>query len=215
MPHALLLTGVGRYSDPWHPFAATSAVLADAASARGFDVTIADDVDAAVAALAAGELPDLLLADLGKPVDGMPSPASPAGLKRALAAVPLLALHASANTFPESEAWEAAIAGRWIDDVSWHPERGAARVSATPAGRALGLDDFDTVDERYHRLRPGTPRTVLLEVPSEHGGAEPVAWLVEGSPRRAYSALGHDEEAYLAPPVPALLETLIDWVAAN
>ena len=210
MPAALLLTGVGRYADPWHPFASTSAVLADAASARGFDVTIADDVDAAVAALERGALPDLLLADLGKPVDGMPSPASPAGLERVLSAVPVLALHASANTFPDSEAWEAAIAGRWIDDVSWHPERGATRVSATAAGRALGLVDFDTVDERYHRLRAGTARTVLLEVASEHGGTEPVAWLVEGHPRRAYCALGHDAEAYLAAPVPALLETLID-----
>lgn len=215
MPRALLLTGVGRYSDPWHPFAATSAVLAAAATAQGFEVVMADDVDAAVAALADGPLPDLLLADLGKPVDGMPSPGSPAGLERALAAVPLLALHASANSFPESDAWERAVGARWIDDVSWHPDRGATRVSATQAGRDLGLADFDTVDERYHRLRHASDRRILLEVPSEHGGAEPVAWVLDGPPRRAYSALGHDAEAYLAPAARALLETLIGWVAAN
>jgi hypothetical protein len=213
VPTALLLSGVGRYADPWHPFAETSAVLATAAAARGFDVTIAPDVDAALAALETGALPDLLLADLGKPVDGMPSPASPAGLERALASVPLLALHAAANSFPDSDAWEAAIGARWIDGESWHPDRGATRVSATAAGADLGLADFDTVDERYHRLRPGASRTVLLEVPSDDAGSEPVAWVVDGTVRRAYSALGHDAEAYAAAPVRALLETLIGWVA--
>ncbi|MDO7882821.1 ThuA domain-containing protein [Salinibacterium soli] len=211
---ALLLSGVGRYADPWHPFAPTSEVIAAVAESRGFAVTIADDVDAAVAALEHGALPELLIANLGKPVDGMPSPAAPAGLERALAEVPLLAVHAAANSFPDSDAWAAAVGARWIDGVSWHPDYGPVRVSATAAGRGLGLADFDTVDERYHALRPAAERSVLLEVDAEGGGTEPVAWLVEGAPRRAYSALGHDAAAYDAEPVRELVGRLVEWVTA-
>ncbi|MGX5682105.1 ThuA domain-containing protein [Schumannella luteola] len=210
---ALLLSGVGRYADPWHPFGPTSDVIAAVATSRGFSVTIADDVDAAVAALEHGALPDLLIANLGKPVDGMPSPAAPAALERALAEVPLLAIHAAANSFPDSDAWAAAVGARWIDGTSWHPDYGPTTVSVTPAGDQFGLEPFDTVDERYHALRPAAERSVLLEVESDGGGAEPVAWLVGGSPRRAYSALGHDVAAYDAGAVRDLVSRLVEWVA--
>lgn len=48
---ALILSGAGRYGDPWHPFAATSARLADILRAEGFEVEVSSDVDARMAAL--------------------------------------------------------------------------------------------------------------------------------------------------------------------
>lgn len=212
---ALLLSGTGRYADPWHPFGPTSELIAGVAESHGFSVEVADDVDAAIASLETSALPDLLIANLGKPVDGLPSPSSPAGLARALATVPLLAVHAAANSFPDAEGWEAALGARWIDGDSWHPDYGPTRVTPTEAGREFGLHAFDTVDERYHRLRTGSPRTVLLDVESDDGGTEPVTWLIEGAPRRAYSALGHDEAAYGAAPVRALLGRLVEWLATR
>ena len=55
-PRALLLSGVGRYADPWHPFAATSAALAGLLGEAGFSVELAEDVDAALAGMAAPDL---------------------------------------------------------------------------------------------------------------------------------------------------------------
>jgi hypothetical protein len=85
---ALLLSGVGRYADPWHPFSETSAALADLLREAGYDVDIPADVDAALAGLAAADdsdLPDLLVVNVGLPRDELPSPGTPdaaAGLTR-------------------------------------------------------------------------------------------------------------------------------------
>jgi hypothetical protein len=48
-PQALVLSGGGRYADPWHPFAETSGALAGILGESGFGVEIADGVDAALA----------------------------------------------------------------------------------------------------------------------------------------------------------------------
>jgi hypothetical protein len=78
-PQALLLSGTGRYADPWHPFAETSAALAGLLREQGFGVEMADDVDAALARLAApdgpadADLPDLLVVNVGLPRDGRPA----------------------------------------------------------------------------------------------------------------------------------------------
>ena len=105
-PRALLLSGTGRYADPWHPFAETSRALAGLLREAGFGVDMADDVDAALAGLPAPGLPaaggtaaggtaaggraqdgpaqggpagapDLLVVNVGLPRDDLPSPGTP------------------------------------------------------------------------------------------------------------------------------------------
>ena len=46
MKHALILSGAGRYSDPWHPYADTSARLASVVENVGLHCVIDSDVDA-------------------------------------------------------------------------------------------------------------------------------------------------------------------------
>jgi hypothetical protein len=44
MPRSLVLSGGGRYADPWHPFAKTSARLADVLWSLGHRVEVTDFV---------------------------------------------------------------------------------------------------------------------------------------------------------------------------
>src|SRR6188474_1322046 len=68
---ALLISGAGRYADPWHPFARTSAAIAELVTDAGLAVEITEDVDGALAGLAESA-PDLLILNIGDP--GGPSP---------------------------------------------------------------------------------------------------------------------------------------------
>ena len=161
-PRALLLSGTGRYADPWHPFAETSEALAGLLREAGFGVEIADDVDAALAGLAAPGgtaqggtahsgpaprgpahrgpagtgLPDLLVVNVGLPRDGLPSPGTPdasAGLRRWLAdGRSMLVSHVSSTSFLDSPEWADALGGRWIRGTSMHPEYGPAAIHVHP-----------------------------------------------------------------------------------
>src|SRR6187431_2920104 len=71
---ALLISGAGRYADPWHPFARTSAAVADIVNEAGFAVDIAADVDDALARLAESAL-DLLMLNIGDPAGPLPEDA--------------------------------------------------------------------------------------------------------------------------------------------
>lgn len=52
-----VISGSGRYADPWHPFAETSQRIAGILRDAGHDVTVSDDVDARLAALARDAAP--------------------------------------------------------------------------------------------------------------------------------------------------------------
>lgn len=218
-PHALLLTGTGRYADPWHPYPATSAHLVRILQEAGLEVSEREDVDAALAEVADGSLPDLLVANLGRPDElpaGEDEPGA-AGLERLIAAVPILALHAAANCFPACDAWERAIGGRWLPQVSWHPEFGSSTVRRAEGAAhpvTAGIEAFCLQDERYLDLRRGENLTVLYEHEDPRGGSAPSIWLraVPGEPRRAYDALGHDERSYAAPEHRLLIARLALWL---
>lgn len=105
---ALIVSGSGRYADPWHPFAATSAAIADILRGEGIEVEISEDVDARLAALADGEAdadadakandapdadadakandaPDLLVVNVGDPALTDPEHPEPEAERRARA----------------------------------------------------------------------------------------------------------------------------------
>ncbi|MEU6841170.1 ThuA domain-containing protein [Streptomyces sp. NPDC046716] len=201
--HGLLLGGVGRYTDPWHPFAETNTGLTDVAREAGVVLEPAGDIDAALASFAEGALPDLVVVNIGLPRDGRPVPdgaGAAAGLARLLGSVvPVLAVHSSATCFPDDEVWEAGLGGTWVRGTSMHPPYGRAHVLVTDADHPVtaGLDDFALDDERYTHLRHGPGVRVLLAHEHE-GGRHPLLWVHTrpGGGLTVYDALGHDGRSY-------------------
>jgi hypothetical protein len=231
-PKALLLSGVGRYADPWHPFAETSAALAGLLTEAGYDVDIPADVDTALAGLAADDpaLPDLLVINVGLPRDGQPSPGTPdaaAGLTRWLSSTrPLLASHVSSTSFVELPEWESGLGGRWVRGQSMHPEYGPAAIHVLPGSGPLvaGIGDFKLPDERYSWLR--TAPGITVHATHTHEGVEhPVMWSFERGSQRGtsgqetagrtfYDALGHDAASYGSAERLELLRRALAWLTA-
>ncbi|WP_323960132.1 ThuA domain-containing protein [Arthrobacter sp. JZ12] len=228
MTTALLLSGTGRYADPWHPFEETSDAVAGLLKARGLQVTTADDVDTALAGLRdPGAWPDLLVVNVGLPRDGGTSPGTAeasAGLDAWLTGGrPLLGLHSSSTSFVESEAWEAALGGRWVRGVSMHPEYGKANI-LLEGSFPVGVPDFTVDDERYSWLR--TSPDVVVHARHEHEGhLHPLMWSLQrpvradagsgaGVARSFYDALGHDAASYSSPEHRELLVRAVDWLLA-
>lgn len=229
---ALVVAGAGRYADPWHPFAATAAALADVVRGAGLDVDVTPDEEGAVEdALARlvdpAARPDLLLLSVGLPRDGAPSPAPGPALDglRAFCAEgrALLGCHVAATSFVEVPAWEDRLGGRWVRDVTWHPEIGPASVrvrrgahpSLADGGGPPVPDVVELVDEVYCDLRVADDVVVLADAEHE-GRTHPLAWVREepGGRRTAYDALGHDERSFASAGHRALLDRLVRWLAA-
>ncbi|KQZ85325.1 hypothetical protein ASD56_02970 [Microbacterium sp. Root166] len=212
MSRVLVFSGGGDYADPWHPFAETSARVAEILAAAGHnDVTVVDSL-----AELEAELPDaeVLVVNAG----GGPEPHPlDAELARILGAYdgPLVALHVAATLLPESDAWERMLGGRWVRGRSMHPPRGPLTVRAVSRHPIVdGLASSATVDEAYSWLRVAASSEVLL-VHDLEGGAQPMCWIAESDGRRvAYDGLGHDLEAYEAPVAVTVLGRLVAWVAA-
>ncbi|MGX1159235.1 hypothetical protein FBY31_2396 [Arthrobacter sp. SLBN-100] len=228
---AMLLSGVGRYADPWHPFAETSAALAGLLRETGYDVDVPADVDAALETLALGEdsaLPDLLVVNVGLPRDELPSPGTPdarAGLSRWLdSARPMLVSHVSSTSFLDLPAWETGVGGRWVRGQSMHPEYGPAAIHIVPDSGPLvaGIPDFKLLDERYSWLR--TAPGIKVHATHTHDGVEhPVMWSFERSAERVkpgrgpagrtfYDALGHDAASYESAEHRELLHRALAWL---
>jgi len=228
-PKALLLSGVGRYADPWHPFAETSAALAGLLTEAGYDVDLPADVDTALAGLAAADdtaLPALLVVNVGLPRDGQLSPGTPgaaAGLTRWLSSTrPLLASHVSSTSFVDLPEWEAGLGGRWVRGQSMHPDYGPAAIHILPGSGPLvaGIGDFKLQDERYSWLR--TSPGITVHATHTHDGAEhPVMWSFERTAsghetagRTFYDALGHDAASYGSAEHLELLRRALAWLTA-
>ncbi|MBT2512430.1 ThuA domain-containing protein [Arthrobacter sp. ISL-30] len=227
---ALLLSGVGRYADPWHPFAETSAALATLLREAGFDVEIPDDVDAALEGLNAAVpnqtdsvRPDLLVVNVGLPRDGNPAPKTPdaaRGLRRWLDdGGPLLACHVSSTSFLDFPEWEEAVGGRWIRGTSMHPDYGLAeiQVDRDSAPLAAGIPDFTVMDERYSWLR--TVPGITVHATHQHDRvSQPLIWSLtrlrpEGTEARSfYDGLGHDAASFESPEHRELLQRAIAWL---
>lgn len=218
-PRATIATGTGRYADPWHPFPTTSACIAAALRTDGWDVTVDDDVDHALAHL---DGVDLLVVDAGDPWrDGATAlapradPAADAGLRAAIArGIGLVAVHAALSSLRDHPSWREAIGGEWQPGVSWHPPIGQTRVRVVDgdhpvSGRMPGLDVYD---ERYSDLVVDDGARVLA-VHDVDGVEHPAVWVRERPTRAVVSSLGHDERAYEAPALVALLQRAARWAA--
>jgi len=211
MTRTLVFSGGGDYVDPWHPFAETSALIAQLLEPEASEVLVVDRV-----AALERELPsaDLLIVNAG----GGPEPHPlDARLARAMESLRggLLVLHVAATLLPEVPEWEHRLGGRWVRGQTMHPARGALRLRASADPLVADLDPLDTVDEAYSWLRVDERARVLCRHEYENL-SHPVVWTVEAGGRRcAYSALGHDVQAYDAPAVRELLRRLARWSSAS
>ncbi|CAL4858896.1 ThuA domain-containing protein [Microbacterium sp. MM2322] len=210
MSRVVVFSGGADYADPWHPFAETSAIVADVLREDGGDVTVVDTLEGLVARIDAA---DLLVINAGGGTAPHPLDARLAEILAGYGG-PLLALHVAATLLPEYAAWEARLGGRWVRGVTFHPERGPLRVRTVSASVA-DLPAVDTVDEAYTELWVSPEADVLLAHDDPDGVAHALAWAHENDGcRAAYSALGHDAEAYASPLAPDFIRRLTRWLLA-
>ncbi|SEH55033.1 MULTISPECIES: ThuA domain-containing protein [unclassified Leifsonia] len=230
MTRALILSGEGRYADPWHPFARTSDRLAGLLTSLGMDAEVSGDVDARMAALPS-ELPDLLVLNLGDPALNFPDDPAPdaeaegrAGLLGYLAAGrPLLGVHATSTSLRGIPEWKSILGGVWVRGESFHPDYARLNVhlAAEPPAFIAGLDDFAVQDELYSNLSLEPDNIVLAtaSATASSGGDEvPVVWartVGPASARVVYDALGHDTAAYESAGHQALLARCVRWLLSS
>jgi type 1 glutamine amidotransferase len=225
MPDAIILSGAGRYADPWHPFAETSEALAELVSEAGFTVQVAEDPDAALAALDEGVR--LLVVNAGDPAgpaaDGADAlhaeatviAAGETALDAAIdRGIGILAVHAAAASLRDYPAFERALGARWLSGVSWHPPISEAHVHVVGNHAIVeGLADFTVFDERYTGFR----LLDVIEPIAEHTegeGRHPLVWAREfGRSRLVYDALGHDTRSYESAGHRDLIARSLDWLS--
>lgn len=196
MTKTLILSGGGRWADPWHPFAATSTRLAGIAESLGHTVEIAEELEERLVDLGGVDVVVVNAAD--GPRTGAHD-AAVSGLSAFLArGGGVLAIHVGASTLIGMPDWEVVTGMKWIDGVSMHPPLGPSHVLVHPGNHAIAapLHDFDLIDERYCNLR--VARDVVPFVSHDHEGTnQPLAWARSyGRARIVADALGHGVESY-------------------
>lgn len=232
-----MLSGRGRYEDPWHDMAATShrvaTVLAGAeagagagSTAGGYDVVVRGSFPDAADDLAGF---DLLVVNTGS---GRPDAAHDGDDARwapfheavrawADAGRPVLALHQGANTFADSPHWARILGGRWVDGESMHPPIGPATFMVADPDHPIGAPLVSRLtgavtafDERYSYLRVASGVDVILTQVHDDV-AHPVVWAHQGGGVRVvYDGLGHDVRSYDSASRRALLRGEVAWLLA-
>ncbi|ACQ81548.1 conserved hypothetical protein [Beutenbergia cavernae DSM 12333] len=212
----VVLAGTGRYADPWHDFPGTSEAIAGVLRKEGHAVEVRptepDAFDLAGA--------DLLVVNAGgglhEDTGGTEWAAAHAALTTTLSiGMPVLGVHAAANTFTDVPAWHARLGGRWVVGTSMHPERGESRfdVVMPPHPIVAGLHTLHVADdERYSRLETDPFVVPLLD--HAHDGLRHVcAWVHDGAHGRAvYDGLGHGATSYDSPDRRELLLREVRWL---
>lgn len=213
MADAVLLSGGGDFVDPWHPFAETAALIAEVLAELDVRTKVVDTAAAFAAALGSGARLAVVQASndfAPTPHDGVVIDALATHLG---AGRPLLAVHSAACLFVDRPEWERMLGGRWVPELSYHPELGPARASLAPHPITEGLAEVEVVDERYTALRV-SPDAEVLAWHEEAGARHPLAWARHGDARVVYDALGHDARSYESPTRRALLAAEVRWLLA-
>ncbi|MGC0251741.1 ThuA domain-containing protein [Pseudactinotalea sp. Z1748] len=216
-PRAVIISGAGRYADPWHPFEQTSAALARLLTENGVTAHIypsdAGDVDLAGV--------DLLVVNAGggSTTDADDAASDPVALRRSVldftaAGGPTLVVHTGSNTFYESARWSELLGGAWVTGVSMHPPLAEDVVQVVDADHPIstGLGELRIRDERYSFLRVAPTARVLIT--HRHDDTEhALVWVhTHEGVRVVYDALGHDEAAYAGADRRELLRREVAWL---
>ncbi|WP_157973927.1 ThuA domain-containing protein [Desertihabitans aurantiacus] len=225
MPTALVVSGSGRWADPWHPFEQTSERLRQVLAGTGLEVTVRDDVEDALTGLPAVDLLVLNIGNTEGPdpdvpdLPERPGPEVVAAIESSLQqhlerGGALLGVHSATTALPSSSTYASLLGGRWVRGRTMHPPIGPARVEPVDVDHpvAAGLGPIELVDERYSWLETGPDVTVLCE--HEHDEEQhPVVWARTAGPARVlYSGLGHDARSYDSPAHRELLVRGAGWL---
>lgn len=217
--HAVVISGAGRYSDPWHPFAETSEALDELLTSQGL-ISRIQRTDAEDLSLAGVDLVVVNAGGGSTTADDFAQP-TPVQLRAAVlefvrSGGPMLVVHTGSNTFYETPEWAGLIGGRWVPGVSMHPPLDVAEVSVLDGAHPITADLPEPVvrDERYSYLEVDPSAQVLL-TQSHDEIDHPILWThTAGGVRVVYDALGHDAQAYDGQFRRALLRREVDWLLA-
>jgi hypothetical protein len=225
MARVLVLSG-GRqpFVDPWHPFAAVSARVAEIAADAGFDVEVSLDplerlTDLAGVDVLVGDAPNPAMpgsadAVRGEAPTGSALEAASAGLSAFLGRPGgVLGLHVGATGLLGLPQWSPLLGAEWAPG-SFHPPLGPAVLQGTDDARVPAAP-IEVVDERYTDLRFAPGSRVLVEHQHE-GRRHPLVWARGAGPVRVIGdALGHDERSFESPAHRELLVRCLRWLAAG
>ena len=110
-----ILSGHGRYTDPWHPFAESSSAIRDILRGAGYRVEVRDDDPSCLSGL--DDL-DLVIVNLGGNVevaleyDGKWAAAQRDSGQWIRDGGRVLAVHTAANCFPDWSDWPELLGGQ-------------------------------------------------------------------------------------------------------
>lgn len=211
---ALVASGSGRYSDPWHPYPETSPLIAAVLDDAGFTVEIDDEVDRAMTRLSAV---DLLVVNAGDPWRSEDRSRAPSAAIDGLAAaldrgIGVLAVHAALASLRDYPEWAPAIGAMWVPGSSWHPPGGVTVVRGRSLPDGSAVEDVMVDDEQYLRLQALGRSTTVAEHDVD-GERSPAAWARQvGASRIAVDTLGHDARSYESASHRVLMQQLASWV---
>jgi type 1 glutamine amidotransferase len=213
---ALIFSGGGDFTDPWHPWAETSRRIAGVLEAVGCTTLIEDRV-------ADADFHDAQLLVINAWNDDRPSTGD-AGLRAAIeshlgAGKPLLVVHASILLFsgapePEWTGWRQITGASWERTTPLHPPLSDARIRVETDRHPIvaGIRDFTVADERYTDLRVA-PDVEGLAWHTENGREHPLLWArTYRDARVVYDAFGHDTRSYDSPERRELLARSTAWL---
>lgn len=216
MARVLVFSGADHYTDPWHPFAETSAAVAAILRDVGHDVVVRDSEPGSLVDLPTFEL---LIVNAGgrRNEDDPAQSAQWTDDHQALetfhaAGQPILGLHTAVATFQDWAGWSSIIGGRWGDDTH-HPaiDEAIFQPAASASGHPVwqGIDSVTVVDERYSNLEVSIGSTPLVEHLSD-GVQHTMGWAVGDTV--VYDGLGHDARSYESRTRRLLLLNEVDWL---
>jgi type 1 glutamine amidotransferase len=212
MTRTLVLSGGGRYADPWHPLGATSLRLAAIAERLGHEVEVAEELEERLVDV--GDVDVIVVNAASGPVTASHE-AAVAGLRGFLGrGGAVLAVHVGASSLIDWPEWERVTGMRWVQGVSMHPPLGPSHVVVHPGRHVIAapLRDFDVLDERYCGLRLA-PDVVPFVTHDHEGATQPLVWArTYGTARVVTNALGHGPESYDSPEHVQLLLRSYQWL---
>ena len=218
MTDTLIISGAGDYADSWHPFAETSARLAELIGSLGHRVEVSETVEESLCAL---DDQRLVVINIGNPASPRPT-STMIEIQEALLAHldgggGLLGMHVSATSFTTMPRWPEILGGHWVRGTTMHPPLDLARIRLHAGVHPVAGDDaeLEVLDERYSYLDVRDDVVVLGD--HEHDGLiHPMIWAREhGAGRVVYDGLGHDSRSYDSPAHRDLLRRAVSWLTAD